>query len=188
MTLGEHLRETAERLPDKTALICGETSLTFREFDEQTTRLALGLQARGIAKGDRVALHMNNTIELSLAYFGCFKAGAIAVPINSRLKTDEIEYMLQHCEARMYIGEPELYPLAEPTRDSCPHVGDFFVTARSEASDSASCFSDLLDAPVDGSLPNLAESDVAVILYTSGTTARPKGVTHTHASLRNGGR
>ena len=187
MTLGEHLRATAKRLPDKTALICGDTSLSYREFDEQTTRLALGLQARGIGKGDRVALHMNNTIELSLAYFACFKAGAIAVPINSRLKTDEIEYMLQHCEARMYIGEPELYQLAEPTRGSCPHVEHFFVTAEDEASDAAPCFSELLNGPAGGSLPDVADSDVAVIIYSSGTTARPKGVTHTHASLRTCG-
>ena len=188
MTLGEHLHATAERLPDKTALICGEISLTFRKFDEQTTRLALGLQAKGIRKGDRVALHMNNTIELSLAYFACFKAGAIAVPINSRLKTDEIEYFLQHSEARMYIGEPTLYELVEPVRDSCPHVGHFFVTSQNEASDAAPCFSELLSGPANGSLPDLADSDEAVIIYSSGTTARPKGVTHTHASLRNCGR
>ena len=188
MTLGEHLQKTAERLPNKTALICGDTLLTYREFDEQTTQLALGLQAQGIRKGDRVALHMNNTIELSLAYFACFKAGAIAVPVNSRLKTDEIEYILQHSEARMYIGEPALYQLAEPTRGSCPHVGHFFVTSQDEGIDAAPCFSELLNGPAGGSLPDLADSDVAVILYTSGTTARPKGVTHTHASLRNGGR
>jgi long-chain acyl-CoA synthetase len=187
MTLGEHLQATAERLANKTALICGDTLLSYREFNEQTTRLALGLQAKGIRKGDRVVLHMNNTVELSLAYFGCFKAGAIAVPINSRLKTDEIEYMLRHCEARMYIGEPDLYQLAEPTRGSCPHVAHFFVTAEGEASDATPCFRDLLNGPAGGSLPAVADSDVAVIIYSSGTTARPKGVTHTHASLRNCG-
>ena len=188
MTLGGHLHETAKRLPDKTALIWGGTQLTYREFDEQTTRLALGLQARGIKKGDRVALHMRNTIELSLAFFGCFKIGAIAVPVNDRLKTDEIAYMLQHSEARMYIGEPELYQRVEPARDSIPHVGQFLVTSRDGASDTVSYFGELLSAPKGGSLPVVAEPDVAAILYTSGTTARPKGVTHTHATLSNCGR
>ena len=131
---------------------------------------------------------MNNTIELSLAYFACFKAEAIAVPLNSRLKTDEIEYFLQHSEARMYIGEPTLYELVEPVRDSCPHVGHFFVASQNEASDAAPCFSELLSGPANGSLPDLADSDVAVIIYSSGTTARPKGVTHTHASVRTCGR
>ncbi len=182
MTLGEHLRETAEGIPEKTALICGDESLTYREFDARTTRLALGLRAQGIGRGDRVALHLNNTIELALSYFACFRAGAIAVPVNSRLKTDEIEYILRHSEAKMYIGEPGLFELAEPPRDSCPHVAQYIVTDQREADGAVSGFDGLLAGSREGDLPDLSDSDAAAILYTSGTTARPKR-SHPHARL-----
>ena len=188
MTLGEHLHETAERMPDKTALICRDESLAYREFDAKVTRLALGLQAQGIEKGDRVALHLTNTIELVLSYFACFRLGAIAVPVNSRLKTNEIAYILQHSGARMYIGEPELYEIAAPTRASCPKVARYVVTSQRGVRGAAAGFDELPAGSREGDLPDVSDSDVAAILYTSGTTARPKGVTHTHATLRECGR
>ena len=184
MTLGDLLREAAHNTPDKPALICGKECLTYRELDDQATRCAYALRAEGIEKGDRVALHMTNTIPLAVAYFGCFRAGAIAVPVNARLKTEEIEYILQHSGAKLYIGETELYAQAEPTRRSCPDVRRYVVT--DGRSDSAEWRAFCEPHPESAQTEELtvSENDVAAILYTSGTTARPKGVTHTQTSLR----
>ena len=85
MNLADVLTGAAAKVPGKIAVSCGDEALTYAEFDEHSTRLAHGLEDAGIAQGDRVALHMSNTLEMALSYFACFKLGAIAVPLNIRL-------------------------------------------------------------------------------------------------------
>lgn len=167
MNLGENLAQAAEVAGSRIALSCGDTTLTYGEFDQQVTQLARGLRAAGIAKGDRVALHMPNTIGMAIAYFACFRLGAIAVPINVRLKQAEIEYVLTHSAARLYVGEPGLYEGAahSTTVNALLALGAHATTEP---------------------FPTVDDFDTAAILYTSGTTARPKGVTHTHDSTRCG--
>jgi long-chain acyl-CoA synthetase len=182
MNLGEVLAAATAKVPGKIAVSCGDEALSYAEFDERTTQLAHGLMDAGIAKGDRVALHMGNTLEMALSYFACFKLGAIAVPLNIRLKPAEIEYVLGHSEARMYIGEPGLYARATSTPGSCP-PDRFYETSKHIPTRGFAAFAALLGSEGDRPLPRVQSSDPAAILYTSGTTARPKGVTHSHATL-----
>ena len=156
---------------------------TYAEVDTLTDRLATNLLAQGVEPGDRVALHMRVCPELVFSYYGCFKAGAIAVPINSRMGPSEIEYFLQHSEARFYIGQPELYQQVLSIRPHLPQLHRCYVTGDSQLPDTGA-FENLLDAP-SGTMefPAVEPGQVAAILYTSGTTARPKGVTHTHEGL-----
>jgi long-chain acyl-CoA synthetase len=183
MNLGDILADAAAEVPDKIALSCGDATVTYAEFDARATRLAHGLRAAGIRQGDRVALHMGTTIEMALCYFACFRLGAIAVPINVRLKPAEIEYVLGHSEARLYIGEPGLYTRSATTPGFCPDDG-FYVTTDAAPPVGFQRFDSLLEAPESVALPDVSGPDAAAILYTSGTTARPKGVTHSHDSLR----
>jgi len=183
MNLGDILADAAAEVPDKVALSCGDETVSYAEFDARATRLAHGLLAAGIGKGDRVALHMGTTIEMALCLLACFRLGAIAVPINVRLKAAEIDYVLGHSEARLYIGEPGLYARSATTPRFCPDDG-FYVTTDATPPAGFLRFDSLLEAPESAELPEVNGSDAAAILYTSGTTARPKGVTHSHDSLR----
>ena len=183
MTLGRFLRDGHTHHPEKTALIFAEHAWTYAEVDTLTDRLAGNLLAQGLEPGDRVAFHMSNCPELVFGYYGCFKAGAIAVPINPRMGPSEIEYFLQHSEARFYIGQPDLYQQVLPIRPHLPQLHRCYVTGESQPPDTGS-FQDLLAAPsTTVELPAVEPGQVAAILYTSGTTARPKGVTHTHERL-----
>ncbi len=183
MTLGSFLGDERTHHPGKTALIFGENAWTYAELDTLTDRLAANLLAQGLEPGDRVALHMSNCPELVFSYYGCFKVGAIAVPINERMEPSEIEYFLQHSEARFYIGQPDVYQKVLPIRPHLPQLHQCYVTGESQPPDAGS-FQDLLAAPSRTiELPAVEPGQVAVILYTSGTTARPKGVTHTHETL-----
>ncbi len=183
MTLARFLRDGHTHHPEKTALIFAEHAWTYAEVDTLTDRLATNLLAQGLEPGDRVALHMSNCPELVFGYYGCFKAGAIAVPINTRMGPSEIEYFLQHSEARFYIGQPDFYQPVLSIRPHLPQLHQCYVTGESQPPDTGA-FQDLLTAPSPTiELPAVEPGQVAAVLYTSGTTARPKGVIHTHERL-----
>ena len=183
MTLGGFLGDERTHHPQKTALIFGERAWTYVEADSLTDRLAANLLAQGLEPGDRVALHMSNCPELVFGYFGCFKAGAIAVPINERMGPSEIEYFLQNSEARFYIGQPDLYQPVLSIRPHLPQLHQCYLTGDSQFPD-IGVFQNLLTAPSGTiELPTVELGQVAAVLYTSGTTAQPKGVAHTHQRL-----
>jgi long-chain acyl-CoA synthetase len=183
MTLARFLRDGHTHHPEKTALILAEHAWTYAEVDTLTDRLAANLLAQGLEPGDRIALHMSNCPELVFGYYGCFKAGAIAVPINTRMGPSEIEYFLQHSEARFYIGQPDLYQQVLSIRPHLPQLHRCYVTGDTQPPDTGA-FQDLLTAPSRTiELPVVEPGQVAAILYTAGTTARPKGVIHTHERL-----
>jgi long-chain acyl-CoA synthetase len=184
MALGATIRQGCERHPEKQALRVAERSWTYAELDAITDRIAAGLMELGIRPGDRVALHFINSAELVFGYYACFKAGAVAVPLNVRLKGSELEYILNHCGARLYVGQADLFPELQSVRGGLSGVERFFLTGDGADFPDVRPIEDLL-APNAAAAPILAVPDAApaVILYTSGTTARPKGVTHTHATL-----
>ena len=167
--LGEFLRLHSTQKPDQTAFTCGGTKMSWRTLEKTSTALAQWLLGRGLQAGDRVAVCSLNSIALVQVYLGLFKAGLIAVPINTRLKRDEIRYILGHAQPRMAFCDPSFAPALEQAGAAFP------------------LFSALPDHPPDGTeapdLPAVGSDDFAVIIYTSGTTARPKGVAHTHGNL-----
>jgi long-chain acyl-CoA synthetase len=171
MTLGEMLHRSALKNPTKPAVICREQSVSYEALDRATDALARWLLEQGLEPGDRVAIHWTNSVEAVSLYFACFKSGLIAVPVNNRLKAPEIAYILGHSKARICFSQPELAPLSEEIRGECPDL--LAIHTKLPA----------LDAAGNATLPELTPDRVAAVLYTSGTTARPKGVMHTHVSL-----
>lgn len=168
MTVDCTLHSHAKRQPGKAAVRTAERSITYAELDTSVTCLARHLLDRGLHAGDRIAVHWSNSIETVQLLLAAFRAGLIAVPINLRLKSPEIAYIFEHSGALICFSEPALAPVAEEARSGC----DFEIVTQLP--------------PVTanpGPLPEVDPAQPAVILYTSGTTARPKGVTHTHRSL-----
>jgi long-chain acyl-CoA synthetase len=164
MSLGALLEVNAARCPQKIAVYCEDRQIDYAELDRYTSRLASWLIDWGLKPGDRLALHWPNGIETIQLYFAAFKAGLIAVPVNLRLKTPEIEFVLKHSGARLCFSHSSVAPAAQQAA-ACPILTD-------------------LPAPSTATpLPEVRESDPAIILYTSGTTTRPRGAIHTHASL-----
>ena len=119
MTLGELLHSRSIENPAKTALFCGDETISYEELDVSTTRLAGWFLGQGLCAGDRVAIHWSNRIETVQLFFGVWKAGLIAVPVNTRLKPPEIAYILEHSQARMCFSEPGMAPLVGPSDGPC---------------------------------------------------------------------
>src|SRR5579862_8506570 len=112
MTLAELLHSRSIETPAKTVLFCDDRTISWEELDMSTSRLAGWFLDQGLRSGDRVAIHWSNHIETVQLFFGLWKAGLIAVPINTRFKPAEISYVLEHSQARMCFSEPALAPLA----------------------------------------------------------------------------
>ncbi|MBA2875260.1 class I adenylate-forming enzyme family protein [Thermaerobacillus caldiproteolyticus] len=180
MNISELLARNARKFPEKKAFIDGEAALSYREVDQAVNRLASSLGHLGIQRGDKVVLYMPNTKELVFAYFAVLRLGAIVVPVNARLVAEEVRYIIEHCEARAVIAHDWIYKELDPL------VGqvDVFWIKTGNAQEGWVPLSELiLSGAADPIVCPLKEDDEAAILYTSGTTGRPKGVLFTYRNI-----
>ncbi|HEX8776020.1 MAG TPA: long-chain fatty acid--CoA ligase [Pyrinomonadaceae bacterium] len=179
-SLGELLGQRTQAAPDKVFLFSEADGrrYTYAEFDRATDRAARLLAARGVLKGDVVALLMPNSPEYIIAYFACFKLGAIAGPVNSLLKPLELAYVLANSEAKALLVHSEFLPRIDAVRDELPglqHVIEFDDEARATA--------ELAHGLGQLASPSIERDTEAIIIYTSGTTGKPKGCLLTHGNL-----
>jgi long-chain acyl-CoA synthetase len=181
-TLGDVARYHHEVRPEATALVFEGRATTFAQFDHHTDQVANALLAEGLIKGDRIAYVGKNSDHYFELLFGAAKAGVVLAPIGWRLAPREIAYILGDAEARMVFVGPEL--LAH-VRDVAVLMLDHPVVVAMEANDyDHPVFEAWRDAAA-GERPEAAitSADIAVQLYTSGTTGRPKGAMLTHANI-----
>ncbi len=177
------LRETASVSPGKPVACYQGGSLTYGELDALSDRLAAGLQASGIGAGDAVALQLPNIPQFLIAYFGILKAGGVVVPLNVLLKAPEVTFHLADSAARILITWQGILGEAA-SGAAAAGVSEIYAVGHQNGDPGAAPFEQLLQFPADG--PRLApreQTDTAVIMYTSGTTGRPKGAQLTHMQL-----
>ncbi|HET9626449.1 MAG TPA: acyl-CoA synthetase [Kofleriaceae bacterium] len=186
-TLGDLLRRTAARLPDKPAVICGDVTWTYRALDQVVNRLANGLAARGVELGDRVAILARNSHAFVALRFALARLGAVIVPINFMFNPDEIAYVVGHAGARWLAVGPDLVAPARAALaklDPAPALLWLPGEAQGAPPDSVLDFARVLaDDDREPACPALDGRALAQIVYTSGTEARPKGAMMTHDAL-----
>jgi long-chain acyl-CoA synthetase len=175
LNLASLLTESAGRTPDAPAIRLGEVELSYGDLDDASARLATLLREKGVQPGDRIGVMLPNVPQFPIAYYGVLRAGAIVVPMNVLLKKREITFYLEDSGARLLLA----------WHGFCDDAGDGAAEAGAELAEiePAAFAATLAELEPTPGLVETDEDDTAVILYTSGTTGKPKGAELTHANL-----
>lgn len=188
--LVQHFLEfSADRLPDKVALVCADERLTYAQIEEKANRLANGLSALGVKRGDRVALFLPNSVELVIGIFAILKAGGVFVVINQTTKADKLIYILNNCQVTALIGSASQDLLITRLFSECPSL-KFFIPVGNlskqliDSSGQVISFEQVIDQS-SNHRPKVIniDLDLACLIYTSGSTGEPKGVMSDHSNV-----
>jgi fatty-acyl-CoA synthase len=185
-TLADLLHRSAARVPYKLAIACGQVRWTYAEFDRLSARLAAGLAQQGVSKGSRVAILARNSHAFVAMRFALARLGAVLVPINFMLKAEEVAFILRHAGVTILATDTALSSLARGAAALATAVRNLIWLPAEEPSEPqadminfeglSSCSAQIPDVILDG-------SDLAQIVYTSGTESSPKGVMLTHDAV-----
>ncbi len=171
--------DAVARNPEGEALVCGERRMNWREVAQRSAGIAAGFQKLGLRRGDRVAVLLGNRIEFVLTMFAAAHAGLVTVLLSTRQQKPEIAYVLTDCGARLLIHEAALAGRVPDARD----IPDLAFRVAIDDDPKLSGFSELADnAPLQAAA-EVGEEDTAMILYTSGTTGKPKGAMLAHCTI-----
>ncbi|WP_189522546.1 MULTISPECIES: class I adenylate-forming enzyme family protein [unclassified Mesorhizobium] len=187
--LHDYLTHAASRVCDKVALVCGGQRVTYGELEARSNAIAQHLASAGVARGDRVMIFADNTVETVVAFWAVLKANAVVCIVNPLTKSDKLDYLLNDCRPTALITDRHLHSIfSEPARN-CPSLRRVIVSGPIIDTELAGLpHAVRWDSVVaaDGSVPparRCIDIDLAAIIYTSGSTGEPKGVMLTHRNM-----
>lgn len=180
MPVGDFIRRSADKFPEKTALITQDVRMSYNVLNTRVNRLANALLDAGLQKGDRVAAILHNGAEFVEAYFACAKSGGVFVPINNLLKEREFRRILEYIRPRFLIAAPEFEELIRGLAPEMPFL-EFLCTLSEHSDEPFRSY----ESVVGGGAPHepdvtVFDDDLMSIFLTSGTTGRPKGAMRSH--------
>ncbi len=190
MLVQEFLSNSAQRLPNKVALIFGTHRLTYAEVDTMADRLANALIDQGVCRGDRVAIHLHNTLEAVVGIFATLKTGGVFVVINPTTKPEKLKFVLNNCRASALLLEARLHDTElDPLLKGVPSLKPVILcgkhaSAVASKNERLSSF-DVIQAHSPATPPPCVniDLDLACLIYTSGSTGEPKGVMSDHSNV-----
>ncbi len=172
------VRSHARLRPNDQGTLDSKRSLTYKEWDDRASGLAQGLMARGLQPGDRVALLAYNRIEWMEMYVALARAGLVAVPLNFRLTSPELLYIMQDAQVTAVIAGHDLHQLIEEVRQNLPLKA--CVVFGGAGSQGWLNYEEVVNSPCSMAWPDVSPQDVCALMYTSGTTGKPKGALRSH--------
>jgi long-chain acyl-CoA synthetase len=177
------VRAAARSRGDHTALIGGHGSTSWAELDAGVDRMASALRAHGLASGDRIGIVLGNVVEFAITYYGALRAGLVVVPVNPAYTAREMSHLLGDSGARLAVVAGPYRATLVDARASCPAL-ETVVGVGGPPASGVLPFADLLAGAPGGPVETSGSGeDLAVLLYTSGTTGAPKGAMLTHRAL-----
>ena len=183
MNLGQNLKINAKKFPDTVMLKDSQRSFTYPEVNKRVNQLAHSLLSLGLSKGDKVAVLLENSIEIIEVFLATAKTGIIIVPINFRLVSSEVEYIADNSDAKAFIVHDEFTSTVNPIKASLKNIAaDNYITVGQPVEGYRSYDAFIEDAPDSEPDLDVDPEDTWILIYTSGTTGRPKGVVRSHAS------
>ena len=181
MNVCESLTVTANLVPNQTAIVFGDHRFSYRQLNELSIAAAVQLSNAGVQSGDRVALMLPNAPSFPVWYYATLRLGAIAVSINTRLAASEVEFMVNDCQAKVFIGSNQLDDLVVDSLPNCVTTKLSVNDVTAESADAPKT----TPATSNNVWHDADPDDAALILYTSGTTGFPKGATLSHRNVRS---
>ena len=185
MNVGNLLNNSASKYPEKTAIISDDDRWTYRAFNKRTNRLAGAMLDAGLKKGDRIAILLHNCIYFVEAYFAAVKIGLVVTPVNFRFTGREIDYVLNDAQPLLLIYGPEFEKTLQAVRDRLVSVHTF-VSPQNIETPLAIDYEDFLAggrSDIAKAASQVSEDDPCQLMYTSGTTGKPKGAALTHRNI-----
>ena len=183
-TIGRIFDLTVQKYPQKEAIydVRKNLRMTYKEWDDEINRLANALLNEGVKQGDLVSTYLFNTEELATSFFACAKIGAVFNPINFRLMAEEVAYILEDAKPKVVLFEKALEPAIGTIEKRFPKTAFWFIDEESPSY--AKSYHEIVQAsPSTAVKAEVSETDLYAVMYTSGTTGRPKGVMHLHRDM-----